>query len=321
MILKALCVGIDYYKSFQPLHGCVNDALSVCDVLSRNDDGTVNFSVKLLTAPNAPDESHLVTRSQLLQDIKDLFHDYSDVALFYFAGHGHLDNTGGYLIPSDGNNADPGLELESILKIATLSKAANKIIILDSCFAGNAGNLPELGDSTVINEGMTILTACGSDQYAGEEHGHGIFTHLLVDALRGGAMNLLGEVTPGSIYAHIDQSLGPWDQRPLFKTNVRNFVCLRKNTPPISLRELQRITEFFPTRDTVYYLDPSYESDSTCSNQVKCGIFRILQNYNRVNLVVPVGAEHMYYAAMNSTSCKLTPLGKHYWNLVHKKRI
>lgn len=168
---------------------------------------------------------------------------------------------------------------------------------------------------------MTILTACGSDQYAVEEHGHGVFTHLLVDALRGGAMNLLGEVTPGSIYAHIDQSLGPWDQRPLFKTNVQNFVCLRKNTPPIALKELQRITEFFPTGDAVFHLDPSYESQSTCPDETKCNVFRILQNYNRVNLVVPVEEEHMYYAAMNSKSCKLTPLGKHYWNLVHKKRI
>jgi len=37
----------------------------------------------------------------------------------------------------------------------------------------------------------------------------GVFTGLLVDALSGGAANLVGDVTPGSVYAHIDQSLGP----------------------------------------------------------------------------------------------------------------
>jgi len=36
-----------------------------------------------------------------------------------------------------------------------------------------------------------------------------VFTGLLVDALSGGAANLVGDVTPGSVYAHIDQSLGP----------------------------------------------------------------------------------------------------------------
>jgi len=41
-----------------------------------------------------------------------------------------------------------------------------------------------------------------------------------VDALGGAAANLVGDVTPGSVYAHIDQSLGPWAQRPVFKTNV-----------------------------------------------------------------------------------------------------
>jgi len=38
-------------------------------------------------------------------------------------------------------------------------------------------------------------------------------------------------------------------------------------------------------------------------------------------LVVPVGEDHMYYAAINSKSCKLTILGEHYWKLVKKNRI
>ena len=49
--------------------------------------------------------------------------------------------------------------------------------------------------------------------------------------------------------------------------------------------------------------------------------FKLLQKYNRINLVVPVDAEHMYFAAMESKSCKLTILGEHYWNLIAKDRI
>ena len=37
---KALCVGIDSYKSARDLHGCVNDANGVKAVLERNGDGT-----------------------------------------------------------------------------------------------------------------------------------------------------------------------------------------------------------------------------------------------------------------------------------------
>lgn len=51
-----------------------------------------------------------------------------------------------------------------------------------------------------------------------------------------------------------------------------------------------------------------------------CNFFD-LQKLEGVGLVVPVNEEHMYYAAMNSKSCKLTPIGKRYWKLVKEGRI
>jgi len=68
-------------------------------------------------------------------------------------------------------------------------------------------------------------------------------------------------------------------------------------------------------------LDPSFEPESGVPIEDNIKKFRLLQSYNRVNLVIPVGEEHMYFAAMNSKSCKLTPLGMHYWNLVKNNRI
>lgn len=50
-------------------------------------------------------------------------------------------------------------------------------------------------------------------------------------------------------------------------------------------------------------------------------IFKILQKLQSVGLVVPVDAEYMYFAAMESKACKLTSLGYHYWRLVKDKRI
>jgi len=40
-----------------------------------------------------------------------------------------------------------------------------------------------------------------------------------------------------------------------------------------------------------------------------------------VGLVVPVGAEHMYFAAMESKYCKLTALGYHYWHLAKEHNL
>jgi hypothetical protein len=315
---KALVVGIDYYASGGGLHGCVNDAYSVKSTLERHSDGTVNFSVVMMVANSAADQ---VTRGALRSAINDLFADDSDVALLYFAGHGHIESVGGYLCTSEVANGADGLALHEIVAMANQSKARNKIIVLDSCHGGIAGANPIAQNASELCDGMTILTASTAEQYASEEQGSGVFTGLFVDALNGAAGNLVGDVTPGSVYAHIDQSLGPWQQRPVFKTNVKRFVSLRKVQPPISHAELVRITEFFPIPGFQFALSPAYEPESDAPDPDKNAIFAVLQKYNRVNLVVPVDAPHMYHAAIESKACKLTVLGEHYRRLVEQRMI
>ena len=153
-----------------------------------------------------------------------------------------------------------------------------------------------------------------------------MFTSLLVEALYGGAMNLLGDVSPGSIYSYIDQSLGAWEQRPVFKANIRAFVSLRKNTPPIPIGELRKIVDIFASPYEEFQLDPTYEPDKHEVDDITVDtehekIFGILQRYVKLNLVVPVGEEHMYYAAIHRKTCKLTAQGQHYWSLVKSNNI
>ncbi|WP_437299421.1 caspase family protein [Sorangium sp. So ce426] len=322
---KALVIGIDYYEHVNRLHGCVNDAHNVASILGRNGDGSVNFDVRLLTGtgPGAT-----VSREELRAAVEQLFRDDSDVALLYFAGHGHVEATGGYLMASDVRMGNGGLPLNEVMTFVNGSAAKNRVIILDSCHSGVAGNLDTGANVVQLAEGVTILTASAKDQYASEDNGSGVFTMLLVDALGGAAANLVGEITPGSVYAHIDQSLGSWDQRPLFKTNVKKFVWLRKVPSPVSQAELRRLVEFFPNPGAEFALDPSFEPERApgaehlpLPNPINTAKFAVLQKLNRVNVVVPVDAPHMWHAAMESKSCKLTVLGEHYRRLVTKKRI
>lgn len=320
---KALCVGIDSYMCAEYLHGCVNDANSVKSVLERNGDGTLNFEVKLMCATS---EASYITRGELRDAIQELFKSESEIAVFYYSGHGSIDEVGGYLCTSEIKRPDEGLSLNEIMGFVSQSKAQNKIIILDSCFSGAIANSTEMPNYSILHNGTTILAACGKSEYATEEKGHGVFTSILVEALYGGAMNLLGEVSPGSIYSYIDRSLGAWDQRPVFKANINSFVSLRKNAPPIQITELRKITELFTTPYDEYKLDPTYEPDKHEAdikdvNKEHEAIFAILQRYVKLNLVVPVDEEHMYYAAINYKSCKLTAQGQHYWNLVKKSTI
>lgn len=321
----ALIVGINFYEHGGSLYGCVNDAYSVKSMLERNDGGSVNFDCKLLTASS---DRESIKRGALKDSIQKLFSTKAETALFYFAGHGHIEATGGYLLASDARRGDEGVSLSEILVLANASPATNKIIILDSCHSGIAGDAPGKDDMANLTEGLTILTASTKEQYASEEDGSGVFTSLLVDALSGSAANLVGEITPGSVYAHIDQSLGAWEQRPVFKTNVRNFVSLRQVAPAIPLEDLRKLYELFPMPGFEYKLDPTYEPEMKgrekgmpLPDEENTRIFAILQKFNRLNLLIPIGAPHMWHAAMESKSCKLTALGEHYRRLVKKARI
>ena len=320
---KALCVGIDSYEHINDLHGCVNDANAVKNALARNGDGTLNFDVKLICATS---ETSYISRHTLKDAITELFKNDAEIAVLYYSGHGAFDNLGGYLCTSEINRPDDGLSLNDIMGIVGDSPVKNKIIILDSCHSGAIGNQTNMPNYSQLKAGTTILAACGENQYAIEQGGHGVFTSLLVDALYGGAMTLTGDVSPGSIYAYIDRSLSAWEQRPVFKANIDSFISLRKNAPQIELADLRKITDYFPESSYEFKLDPSYEPDKHESidktiNKEHEEIFALLQKYVKLNLVIPVGAEHMYYAAINSKSCKLTVQGQHYWNLVKKERI
>ena len=322
---KALIVGINHYEHGNPLFGCVDDAYAVKSVLERHDGGTVNFDCMLCTGTGP---TAVVKRSDLKDNIEKLFKSDGEIALFYFAGHGHIEATGGYLLTTDSSRGDEGVSLAEILVLANASPAKNKIIILDSCHSGIAGTAPTKDQVAILSEGLTILTASTKDQYATEKNGRGVFTSLLVDALSGSAANLTGDVSPGGMYAHIDQSLGAWEQRPVFKTNVTEFVSLRKSFPPIPIADLRRLTEFFPTPGFEFPLDPTYEPELKGRdpgmpepNPEHTRTFSILQKYNRLNLLVPVGVTNMWNAAMESTACSLTALGEHYRRLAEKNRI
>lgn len=322
---KALIVGIDYYENITSLKGAVKDACRVKDILEYNDDETVNFKTPKLMLGS--DEKNSVTRADIRSAAEELFAEDAEVALFYFSGHGYIDATGGFLCASDCVDGDDGLSLHDVMSFANESRARNKIILIDSCHSGAAGRSSTSSDIAEIKEGVTILTASTDKQYAVENEEGGVFTTLLVDALSGSAANLVGDVTPGSIYAHIDQSLGTWDQRPVFKTNVKRFVSLRKASSPIQLKSLRKLTELFKNYDMELSLDPAYEPErsqiktSVQPDPSKTADFAILQELVAVNLVEPVGAQHMWHAAMNSKACRLTVLGQHYWKLVSRRLI
>jgi Caspase domain len=313
---RALVVGINDYPG-APLSACVNDANAMNSVLAAHGDGGPNFEVKLLTAP-----SKTIGRSKLRGAIEELFEGHCDICLFYFSGHGLIKSTGGYIVTPDASRYDEGVSMDDILTLANMSKATDKVIVLDCCYSGALGSPAIAGSNmAILSQGLSVLTASRSSETAMEVNGKSVFTSLVVDALQGGAADLRGHITPGSIYSYVDQALGSWDQRPIFKTNVAHFTSLRSIVPPIPFKTLRKICIHFPTPQQEHALDPSYEYTKSRAKPRNVAIMKDLQKFASAGLVVPVNAEHMYYAAINSKSCRLTALGHQYWRLVKGKKL
>lgn len=321
---KALVIGIDDYPS-APLSCCLKDAQAVKKLLQQNFDNSPNFEV-------SPVET-VTSKAELVCNIRKLFDGIGDLALFYFSGHGGVFSGEEYLVTPDCKKGDEGITLDSIVKIANESRITNRIIILDCCHAGGAVvTRPFSAGAPSFASGVTVLCACTETESAIEDGEHGLFTRLMLAALNGGAASIDGEVSPIGIYAYIDRMLGAWDQRPLLAANVSSRVVLRKAKPSIDVEVLRKLCDYFHDVDDEFSLDPSYEFTNSpdyanqpivepYANDRNVAIFKDLQKLERSGLVVPIGADHMYFAAIESKSCKLTPIGRFFWNLASKRKI
>lgn len=314
---RALLVGIDDYPT-APLAGCVNDARALAALLARHADNSPNFDVQLLTS-----DKRIITRADLRASIENLFqHDKAAVALLYFSGHGTENNLDGYLVTPDAAKYEEGVGLTDVLTLANQSKAEEVVLILDSCMSGALGQIPATGSNQAsLREGVSILTASRSGQVSMESGGRGVFTELVRGALDGGAADVLGHVTAASIYAYVDQALGSWEQRPLFKAHLATLTPLRRTAPAVELETLRQLPTWFKTPTFEFPLDPSYEHTTDPQDEEHQDIFRRLQQMSRCKLVEAVDEEFMYYAAVNSKACRLTALGQQYWRMAQARRI
>ena len=157
------------------------------------------------------------------------------------------------------------------------------------------------------------------------------FTTTLCTAMSGAAANIEGRITLNSLYTYADSFFGPGEQRPMFKANTAESVVIRNVEPKVPIEMICRTMRLFSAADAQYKLDPSYEFTNTPDSEHlhyepwattdHVAILKDLQKLESVGLVVPTDREHMYEAAMQSSSCRLTPEGRFYWRLVMKGLI
>lgn len=321
---RALIVGIDDYDHATTLYCCVNDANKMKDILNKNEDRSPNYECLLLTST----DREPVTRKRLRKVLNETFNNFPGDVLFYFSGHGDPSETGGYIVTQDGEQNDVGIPMDEILTLAIKSPAKSILLVLDCCFSGNIGNpsilqdsSPEAPQKSFIRQGMTILAASRPTEPAMEFGGHGVFTRLVLGALAGGAADVRGRISAAAVYAYVEQSLGAWHQRPIYKSYAHSLDPIRlcvPSVPDVLLRQLPLL--FLDSRDRIQ-LDPTYEHTIDTAIPSKVEVFDKLKILRNARLLLTEDNEDLYYIALKSKKVMLSPLGQFYWMLASDGRI
>ncbi len=197
----AIAIGINSYRSFQSLRFAQQDAEALCRHLI--DSGiTAAENCLLLTTASAlhRGRSTFPERETIAQWLKGLVTgamEPDDSLILFFSGYGIHSNGEDYLMPVDGNPAEPaatGIAVKSIYRLLAQVPSGKVLIALD--MNRNAGSLGEpagaysarLGQqfSQQYPEIATLLSCQPPEQFARESAGlrHGFFTAGLLEVLR-----------------------------------------------------------------------------------------------------------------------------------------
>ena len=202
--LHLVIVGINQYENTKlSLNYALADATSFKEEIEK-DAKTIISNVKtyFITDANANTEG-IQNALKLVQSTAKP----ADVFVFYYAGHGVVSNKNKefYLVPTNVSNLSnvdaelvtKGIASKTLQQFAIDIAAQKQVFILDACQSAGAFEqmLQQTGDQqkslalVARSTGTHWLAASGSQQYANEfsSLGHGAFTYVLLNALKGEA--------------------------------------------------------------------------------------------------------------------------------------
>jgi WD40 repeat protein len=194
--LYVLAIGINKYPAGLELNYAVPDATAVAGAFATNSRKL--FPNKVEVTPLLDEKA---TRAGIRGELERLQKSMrqQDVAVLFYAGHGHRDHNGQfYLVPSDVNldqveqSCLPRDELKKVLA----DMPGRVLLLLDACHSGAAGRLSSHGvGEDFVREladddcGVVVLNAAMGREESLESatFKHGFFTQALLDGLGGAA--------------------------------------------------------------------------------------------------------------------------------------
>lgn len=263
----ALIVGISTYKDSKiPTLNCTtNDAQAIFDLLVNPDIAGFNKeNVKIFL----DDEATLFTIKDAISNwlFKNAKED--SMVFIFFAGHGGVeedrfgiekDNLAKYLLPYDAdfdNFFASALSNSDFNTLLLSIKSKRLVVFMDSCYSGGVSEkkardvkiVEDPYEKMAEGEGRLVIAASQPDQRSFEDEnlGHGIFTHHLIEALKGAAdSDNDGYVTAMDVYKYLSENvletarrLAGGIQEPILRGDLKTDFVLTVSRKRLNLKRL-----------------------------------------------------------------------------------
>jgi hypothetical protein len=222
-------------------------------------EARTNWNSSLLA--DDPDKDQWVAGRKLQRAVTSLLQDDGDDILFYFSGHGFIDEDGGLLLAAsddDPKGTRTGYHLPDLIRAIASSRARSATIILDCCHSGEL-------DKISLPANTCVISAARGDQPAGEREGSGLFTKLLLEGLTGGAADVLGHITVLSLYAFAAGALSSRmdGQEPVLKGYLKRTEPLQRVEGKVSIEDLKDIPLKFHRAGETHKVTKDHEATAT----------------------------------------------------------
>lgn len=273
MSRHALVIGVSEYSHDRSI-GNLPAARTDLNIISKVLREQGEFQVTSLPDPD---------QKQLMRALEDHFNhrDVNDTVLVYFSGHGLTDDSRDrlYLAATDTHSSrldSSAVEAAFLQRMARETKARTKMLFLDCCFAGMAGDGLRARSARVVpigtqlnKHGIMVLTASDRTSPSFEDSTAigkpALFTEVVVEAMSGGAKDEDGDgwISMQDVAQYVQNSDKLKDQSPRSYSNGVNgaLMLVRARQQPTEQVEMPTVIATREVREPVHPadepLDPS----------------------------------------------------------------
>ncbi|WP_343566207.1 caspase family protein [Sphingobacterium sp.] len=283
----AIVIGINDYE-ISPLDYCVNDAVSIAEILKTNCLFEVDDVFLITSSKDHPTKDITGHFEHALKIITEQLKTGEESVFFYFAGHGKYAMDKSVLAFHDSE-----IEIKDIFDKINLLQPKFQSYFIDACESGGkvlTRRGQEQGDLTRYlhaSSGTLLMYAATEKQFATEdsEIEHGLFTNYFLKAIANESLYDEGILTPNRIQDYVSketQKGSNFEQTPVIETRSIGYYPFAMTLEKVEKERSQKKLPLPLTSTTDK--DEEFEYFPEVPNEIRVNIFNQIRTESTLSM-------------------------------------